>query len=163
MNTTSIIKNQKNKEIRFNSRLDWLEKKRCLVTSDEVKDTIRIATPAVFGGEGNEWSPEHLFISAIAGCFMSTYLYFADKLEFETSHLICEARGKIELSDGKYVFTQIELYPKIFIANEAYRAKAQQALKKAISNSLVANSSRVPVSCRAEILYDMHPRHKTFS
>lgn len=159
MSTTSSIKNQKKNQLSFNVRLDWLEKKRSLVTSDEVKDTIRIATPEVFGGEGKEWSPEHLYISAIAGCFMNTYLYFAGNLGFKTSHFICEVRGKIALSKGKYVFTEVDVYPKIFIANESYRAKAQQALEKAISNSLVVNSSKAVFNCRAEILLDLHPRY----
>jgi len=158
MNTASSIKNQKTNEVCFNVRLDWLEKKRSLVTSDEVKDTIRVGTPAIFGGEDKEWSPEHLYVSAIAGGFMNTYLYSAGKLGFEISHFICEARGKISLSKGKYVFTQIDVYPKIFIANEAFRAKAQQALTEAVNNTLVANSSKAVFNCRAEILLDMHPK-----
>ena len=158
MSTTSSIRNQEKNQLCFNVRLDWLEKKRSLITSDEVKDTIRVATPVPFGGEGKEWSPEHLYVSAIAGCFMNTYLYFAGKLGFETSHFICEARGKIALSKGRYVFTRIDLYPKIFIANEAFRAKAQQALTKSVSNSLVVNSSKAVINCRAEILLDLHPK-----
>lgn len=158
MSTTSSIKNAEKKHAGFSVRLDWLENKRSLITSDEVKDTIRIATPAVFGGEGQEWSPEHLYISAIAGCFMETYLYYAGKLGFETSHFICEAKGELTLSEGKYVISQVDVYPKIYIANEAYRAKAQQALKEALDNSLVANSSKTTVNCRAEIILDLHPK-----
>ena len=51
MNTTSSIKKQQKNEVHFAIRLDWLEKKRGLVTSDEVEDTIRVAMPPVFGGE----------------------------------------------------------------------------------------------------------------
>jgi len=103
MSTTSSIRNQEKNQLSFNVRLDWLEKKRSLATSDEVKDTIA-------------------------------------------------------LSKGNYVFTRIDLFPKIFIANEAFRAKAQQALTNSVSNSLVVNSSKAALNCRAEILLDLHPK-----
>ncbi|HEY1166202.1 MAG TPA: hypothetical protein VGE90_13570 [Chitinophaga sp.] len=54
--------------------------------------------------------------------------------------------------------SQINVYPKIFIANEAFRARAQQALTEAVSNTLVVNSCKAMFNCRAEILLDLHPK-----
>ncbi len=34
----------------------------------DVNSSIKVAIPPKFGGEGNEWSPEHLFLSAVISC-----------------------------------------------------------------------------------------------
>lgn len=159
MNKTITTTRRHHAEIRFGIRLDWLEKKRGLVTADDVQDTIHVATPTIFGGEGQEWSPEHLFISAIAGSFMTTYLYFAGKLGFSVSHFICDAKGTIALSAGKYAFTHIDIYPKIYIEEEVLRKQAQIALEKAADYCMVCNAIKAAFSCHGEIIRDPHPKY----
>ena len=155
--STSTIKKAPEK-IHFATRLDWQEGQQGILTANDVQGTIHIATPQVFGGTGQEWSPEHLFINAVAGCFMTTYLYFAGRLEFNISHFTCLTTGQIELVGGRYEFTAIHLYPKIYIADEAVREKAQTALQKTEAYCLVSNSVKAAVTYHSEVLKDPHPR-----
>ena len=84
-----------------------------------------MAIPPKFGGDGKEWSREHLFLGSISSCYMTIYLVFAKKMDFEITHFECNAIGQIELVDGKYKFTHVNLYPKVYIADESLREKAK--------------------------------------
>jgi organic hydroperoxide reductase OsmC/OhrA len=62
----------------------WTERKKGLLSSTGLPD-IEVATPPQFaGGHEGIWSPEHLFVSSVAVCIMTTFLAIAElsKLEF---------------------------------------------------------------------------------
>lgn len=158
---TTIIENRGklDKKFQFEISLDWLGRKRGILTAKDVKDTIRVALPQAFGGTGEEWSPEHLFLGSISSCFMTTYLVFADKLGFELTHFESNADGKIELIGGRYEFTSITINAKLFIADETLREKAVQALEKAQKYCLVSNSVKASIRYDGEVMLDKHPLH----
>ncbi len=140
------------KQFLFEVQLNWLAGTRGILTAKDATGTIHVATPPEFGGEGTPWSPEHLFLSSISSCFMTTYLVFAKKFHFEISHFACNAIGQIEIVDGKYKFTNINLYPKIYITNETLREKANQALEKTHQYSLITNSVNASVFYHSEVM-----------
>jgi peroxiredoxin-like protein len=143
------------KQFMFEVELNWLVKRRGILSANNVNNTLHVATPQEFGGEGREWSPEHLFLGSISSCFMSTYLLFAKKLTLEITNLNCNATGQIEMVDGKYQFTSISLFPKINIANEETRDKANLALEKTKKYCLVSNSIKTNINYNAEIIADL--------
>lgn len=140
------------KQFLFEVQLNWLADTRGILSAGDANGTIHVATPPRFGGEGKPWTPEHFFLSSISSCFMTTYLAFAKKLNFSISDFECNAIGQIEIVDGKYKFTNINLYPRIYIAAEAFREKANLALEKTHQNSLVTNSVHADVFYHSEIL-----------
>src|SRR6476620_9094531 len=97
----------------FDVHLNWLTKQKGIISADDAHGTIAVATPESFGGEGNDWSPEHLFLGAVSSCWMTTYLYFAKKFGFEIYQLDCRANGKVETINGKLGFTRIDVYPPV--------------------------------------------------
>lgn len=139
------------KRFLFEVQLNWLTGKRGIISAKDAEGTLHVATPPKFGGEGNPWSPEHLFLGSISSCFMTTYLAFAKKLGFEISNLECNAIGQIRIVEGKYKFTNIDLYPKVYIATESLREKAMRALEKTHRYCLVSNSINVEVIYHSEI------------
>jgi len=143
------------KQFVFEVELDWLVKKRGIVSAPNVNNTLHVATPSEFGGEGREWSPEQLFLSSISGCFMSTYIFFAKKLDFEITNLTCNAIGQAEMIDGKYQFININLFSKINIANDELRQKANLALEKTKKHCLISNSIKATINYENEIIIDM--------
>ncbi|MFI5153986.1 MAG: OsmC family protein [Chitinophagales bacterium] len=159
---TTLTQNRANqdKTFQFDIRLDWLGRKRGILSAKDVKDTIRVALPPAFGGTGEEWSPEHLFLGSISSCFMTTYLVFADKLGIELTHFESHANGKVELVDGRYEFTSVTINAKLFIADESLREKAILALAKAKKYCLVSNSFKAGITYDVEVLLDNHPLHK---
>ncbi len=146
------------KQFFFEVHLNWLEQNRGILYARDVNENLHVATPTVFGGHGKEWSPEHLFLSSISSCFMSTYLALAKKMDVDISHFECSAIGQIETAEGKYKFTHINLYPRVFIADELFFEKANRVLEKTQKYCLVSNSVNAAIIYHSEILVDKHPR-----
>ena len=56
---------------------------------------IEVATPPEFPkGIAGIWSPEHLFVAAISGCLMTTFLAIAENSTLEFTSFSCQAKGK---------------------------------------------------------------------
>ena len=144
------------KQFLFEVQLNWLADTRGILSANDAAGNLQVAMPPAFGGEGKPWSPEHFFLSAISSCFMTTYLAFAKKIHFEIFHFECDTIGQIEIVDGKYKFTHINLYPKIFIVDETLRNKATLALEKTQKYCLVTNSVNAAVIYHPEVLIAPH-------
>ena len=144
------------KQILFGVSLNWLSKQVGILYADDAAGTICVATPSVFGGEGRDWSPEHLLLGAVNGCFMSTYLVFAKKFKFDVSRFECNVTGKIQLVEGKYQFTQIDVFSKVFVAEESLKEKADLALQKTRQYCLISNSIKAEITYHGEVIVDSH-------
>jgi peroxiredoxin-like protein len=142
----------------FEVQLNWLHQSTGVISAHDTDSTIHVATPPAFGGEGKSWSPEHLLLGALGSCFMTTYLAFAKKLDFGISRLECNSIGHIELQEGKFRFTRIDVYPKIFTTAATDDDKAKRALEKTQQYCLVSNSLNAGVIYHGEVLVDPHPR-----
>lgn len=137
----------------YNVNLSWTSEREGNLSSPELNDEIKVATPPPFtkGIEGI-WSPEHLLTASVSSCYMTTFLAIAEnsKLEFET--FSCEAKGKLEQIEGKYLITEIELFPKVKIKNELDTEKAMKILLKTEKACLISNSIQLKVSLNPTIL-----------
>ena len=146
---------KKDKQIFFQVQFTWLSKLTGSLTSPDVPGSIQVATPPAFGGDPGEWSPEDLFLGAISSCFMATYLVFARKSGLEVTGIKCESIGQVELLDGSYKFTTVNVYPRISIKNEDMRELAEKALAKTQKHCLIANSISADIIYHGEVLVDM--------
>jgi len=144
------------KQFLFEVKLNWLEDYKGILHANDVEGTIHVGAAKSLGGKGKNWSPEHLFISSLSSCYMSTLLSFADKMGFHLSHFECNAIGQIELVNGKYKFTYINLYPKIFINDNTLREKAIEAAKKTQENCLIMNSMEAAIIYHTEIFTEKY-------
>lgn len=152
MTDVQHISRKRDKQFLFQVELNWLLDQKGVLSSPDAAGQIHVATPALFGGKGKEWSPEHLFLSAISSCFMTTYLAFAKKFEFEISNFECSTIGQVDLVEGAYQFTRINIFPKIFISDEALHSKAKLALEKTQKYCLVSNSIKAEMIYHSEVL-----------
>ena len=147
------IKN--NKPIIFTTDLHWAGDKIGIVSSSSLR-SFPVSTPQEFGGPEGEWSPEHLFLSSITSCFMSTYLVFVNKMKIENTGFECTATGQVELVDGKYKFTYIHIYPKAFVGNDADIEKAKVAMEKSKKYCLISNSINAEIVQHPEVVISKH-------
>jgi peroxiredoxin-like protein len=154
------ISDKRDKKVLFDIQLNWLERQRGILSAKDVGDTLRVALPQSFGGTGYEWSPEHLFLGAISSCFMTTYFVFADKMGLDISNYECNATGQVGMIEGKYEFTTINLYPKVYITDDLIREKAIRTMEKTQQYCLVSNSVKCRIIYHGEVLHDKHPKHK---
>ena len=139
-----------NKPIIFTTELYWSGDKAGIVSSPSLK-SFSVSTPPEFGGPEGEWSPEHLFLSSITSCFMSTYLTFVNKMKIENTGFECTATGQVEIVDGKYKFTYIHIYPKAFVGNNADVERAQVAMEKTKKYCLISNSVNAEIVQHPEV------------
>ncbi len=86
------------------------------------------------------WSPKHLFVAAVSGCLMTTFLAIAENSTLDFESFSCQAKGKLEKIDDKLVMSEILLKPSVVIHNEVYRNKAMRILKKAENACLITRS-----------------------
>jgi len=140
------------KEYIYDVNLAWKEGRIGTLSSSVLEQTVQVATPPEFdkGVEGI-WSPEHLFISAVSSCLMTTFLAMADfsKLEFES--FSCAATGTLGKVDGKFAVDKITLKPTVVIKDEKDREKADRLLHKAEASCLISNSVKTEISMETNI------------
>jgi peroxiredoxin-like protein len=146
--------NKNDKPLLFNVKLNWIGDTVGLLSSTSVSEELQVAAPIEFGGTEKLWTPEHFFLNAISSCFMTTYLSFSKKMGFEISDFSCEAVGQIEIVEGRYRFTHINLFPKVRIASEDIREKAEKAIEKAHKYCLISNSINAEVFYLSQVLVE---------
>lgn len=124
-----------------------------VIATPGVQHQLHVATPPEFpNGIAGVWSPETLLLSAVAGCYVNTFLALANKFDFKTSALACEAVGTVAVVEGKYAFTNIRLYPTLTLSEEQDEVVALNILEKAHRYCLVSNTLRCPVEMHEKIL-----------
>ena len=144
-----------NKPIIFTTDLHWTGDKAGIVSSPSLRP-VSVSTPPEFGGPEGEWSPEHLLLSSITSCFMSTYLVFVNKMKIENTGFECTATGQVEIVDGKYKFTYIHIYPKAFVGNDNDVERAKVAMEKAKKYCLISNSVNAQIVQHPEVVVSKH-------
>ena len=121
--------------------LSWTDSRKGDLSSPLLTNKIEVATPPEFpNGIEGVWSPEHLFVSAVSSCLMTTFLAIAEFSKLEYHAFSVNAVGTLEKVDGKFVISEIELKPIIEIADETKKAKAERIIEKAEAACLISNS-----------------------
>lgn len=125
----------------YTVNVEWLADKKGILTSPELAQNVEVATPPPFqGGIEQIWSPEHLFTSAVVSCFMTTFLAIAANSKLTYSDFKCNAKGKLEQIEGKYLMTEVLLEAHLTIDNIENKEKAERVLEKSERACLISNS-----------------------
>jgi len=127
----------------YEVQLNWESDRKGLVSSPVLQTDIEVATPPEFPkGIPGIWSPEHLLVAAVNSCLMTTFLAIAENSKFEFISFTCNASGKLEKVDGRYMISEIILSPELTVKNNDDKEKALKILQKAEMNCLISNSIR---------------------
>jgi organic hydroperoxide reductase OsmC/OhrA len=111
-----------------------------IATSDGIQPSIAFSAPPEFQGEEGRWTPEHLFLASVAGCFVSTFSGIAHFSKFEFLSLDVEVHGLLSREEGGWRFAQVRLLPRLKIALEEDRERAKRLLEKAEKTCLITRS-----------------------
>ena len=155
------MENKFNHQLSFETNLNWLSEDRGIVYAKGCNGTIHVSTPLEFGGSGHEWSPEHLLLSAITSCYMATFMGFSKKAKLSVDHLECKAIGLVQIVDGKYKFTKVDVYPKIFLDGTSQLEAANSVAQKAQHYCLISNSINADINYHTEIFSDQRNAKST--
>lgn len=135
----------------YNTSLEW-DEGRIGTLSGPGLDGFKVATPPEFEkGVPNIWSPEHLYVASLNACLMTTFLAIAEnsKLNFESFR--CDAVGKLEKVEGKFVISEVELNPQLIITYEKDKDRALRIVEKSELNCLISNSVKTKIILSPEI------------
>jgi peroxiredoxin-like protein len=121
-----------------------------MVASDGVPDLVT-AIPPQFGGTGGQWSPETLFIGAVADCFALTFRAMAAASKLSWLSLDCEAAGEVDRVDGVVRFTAIALRARLLVSANTDIERARRLLEKAERGCLVTRSLAFEASLEADV------------
>ena len=108
--------------------------------------------PREFGGPGDRWSPESLFVAALACCFILTFRAVALASKIEWSRLECSTTGTLERIDGVTQFSRVSTVATLSIRSNADTILCERALEKAERECLVANSLRAHRELQVQIV-----------
>ncbi len=136
----------------YEVKVNWKKDRKGVLCSRTLQSKIEVATPPEFPkGIAGVWSPEHLLVAAVNGCLMTTFLAIAENSKFDFINFESSANGKLEKIDGKYVISEISLYPIVSIADGEDREKAERILQKAESACIISNSIKSKIILRPQI------------
>ena len=114
---------------------------------------LTTAPPADFGGPGDAWSPEHLFMAAIETCLLFSLRAIARASKMEFSSLGVSGVGTVDKQAGATRFTEIVLRARLVIPEGTDKARAQRILEKAEKSCLVSASISTPILIEPEIIF----------
>lgn len=143
----------------YNVNINWTKDRKGMMCSPELikeetheANCIEIATPPEFSsGMPNIWSPEHLFTAAVSSCLMTTFLAIAENSNLKFISFKCGSKGVLDKVDGKFVMSEVLLYPEVVIADESQRERAERILEKSEKACLISNSITSKVTMESKI------------
>ena len=125
-----------------------------VVTAEEIQSSIAFSAPPEFQGEAGQWTPEHLFLASVAGCFVSTFSGMAQFSKFDFLLLDLNLEGVLSKEEGGWRFTQVNLHPRLKIGQEKDRERASRLLEKAEKMCLIVRSINSKVILEPELIVE---------
>lgn len=131
----------------YEVNLSWQEGRIGILSSPVLDERIEVATPPEFpGGVEGIWSPEHLYVSSVSSCFMTTFVAIAEYSKLDYENLEVKATGKLKKAeDGKFIVSEIILQPELLIAEEKHADKAKRIMEKAEEACLITRSIKTEI------------------
>jgi organic hydroperoxide reductase OsmC/OhrA len=96
-----------------------------------------------FDGDAASWSPEHLLLSSLGLCILTTFEAFAARDRIEVLEWNATVNGTVERSPEGLMFTSIVLCLDMSITGNV--SVVEKTIEDAKQYCLVLNSLRVPV------------------
>jgi organic hydroperoxide reductase OsmC/OhrA len=112
---------------------------------------LQTAPPPQFDGPGDRWSPENLFVAAVADCLVLTFRAVARASNLPWTVLRCTAEGQLERVEGVTHFTQMALLARLTVPPGTDTDKARRLLEKAEKGCLITNSLALTPTLTCEI------------
>lgn len=112
---------------------------------------IEGGAPSEFGGRDSWWSPEHLLLSALSLCLMTTFESLARKARLTVLDYACRAEATLDRGPTGLAFTAFALRVRVEVP-EADAERTPRLLESAKKHCLVAGALSVPVALDVAIV-----------
>lgn len=133
--------------------LEWNHGRIGQLSSPELENLIECATPPEFPhGVPGIWSPEHLFTAAVSSCLMTTFLSVADHSHLKFEKFTCHAKGILAKHEGKWMMTEVHLFPELTLSPGEKEERGLKVLEKAEKACLISHSIKSEIKMSPTIL-----------
>jgi peroxiredoxin-like protein len=137
----------------YETEIDWTEGKEGQVKGPSLP-TVNVSAPPEFKGREGQWTPEHLLVAAVNGCFMLTFLAIAENSKLALFSYSATAGGKLEKVEGAgFQITEIIIKPTVVIASAQDLSRVPRILEKAKENCFVTNSIKSAVRIEPQVYH----------
>lgn len=106
---------------------------------------LSVAPPPEFGGPAGHWSPEELLVSAVAGCLMSTLLFFVDRAGIRLARHAITAKGVLDKTKEGLRFTTIEAAIEVVVTDPQHVDQVAALQAKLEKYCPVSNALNIPI------------------
>jgi organic hydroperoxide reductase OsmC/OhrA len=134
---------------RYDVGLKW-ESGHSGVISAPPRPDIAGGPPPQFGGEDGRWSPEHLLLSSLGLCYMTTFLALNDKAKIEIKTMDLRVEGTLEKLATGLAFSSLNLRVRLSVP-PADKDRAEKLLLTAKKYCIVSNALKTPVELSPEV------------
>ena len=135
----------------YETEVDWIARRSCVLGAPGMPD-IEVTPPPEFQGTEGVWTPEHLFVSSVSCCYLTTFLAIAELSKLEFAAISCRATGTLEKLEGSgFQVTEITLRPNLVLHHTRDAERAGRILEKAERNCLISKSIRAVVRLKPQI------------
>ncbi len=128
-----------------------------LVIAEGIEPSISFSAPPEFKGQAGHWTPEHLFVAAVASCYVSTFSGMASNSNFDFYSLELETEGIIAQDPAGWRFEEVVLRPRLTIARAEDKERGNRLLHKAEKNCLVGRSLACPIVLEPALIIAEQP------
>jgi organic hydroperoxide reductase OsmC/OhrA len=129
---------------RYEVKLSW-PGQGAAVLDAAARRPIEGGAPPEFGGRDAWWSPEHLLLSSLSLCLMTTFEALARRARLTVLGYACRAEAVLDRSEGGLAFTGFGLHVEVEVS-PGDEERTTTLLASAKKHCLVAKALALPVT-----------------
>lgn len=121
----------------------WTSGRTGIAKSSSAPSAIHFTSPPAFGGVEGRWTPEDLFLGAVASCYTTTFQTLAEYSKFEYTDLQVETEAIVSKREKGYGIAEIAIRPRLTISSEELRRRSLELLDKTATLCLISRALAV--------------------
>src|SRR5215469_14751986 len=123
----------------------WTSGRTGLAKCESSPNTIHFSEAAELGGLQGRWTPEQLLLSALAGCFTTTFNDVARSAKFEYTDLEVEIEASVRRTRGAGCnCNEILIRPRLTVSTEDRCEAGLMLLRRTKSVCMISRAITVP-------------------
>jgi organic hydroperoxide reductase OsmC/OhrA len=135
---------------RYEARLSWPGSGAAALEAGS-REPIDGGAPSEFGGRDSWWSPEHLLLSSLGLCLMTTFEALARKARLTVLGYSSRAEATLDRTPAGLAFTHLGLKVEVEVA-AADAERTPGLLASAKKHCLVANALAIPATLEVAVV-----------
>ncbi|MEM2403938.1 MAG: OsmC family protein [Candidatus Methanomethylicia archaeon] len=131
------------REVRYELNTEWDGLTGGIVKRND-NVIISFDTPVEFGGNSRAPCPDELFLSSIAGCLTTTFLFFMRRFKLRILSYNLKISGSIMFRHGRYEFTDLKTCFKIRV-NKGLKSLVLKCLNLTVDFCHITNALKMHI------------------